>query len=354
MKNKTQREEWKKHVQAENDRRAKVEEDAGRKLEAAMDNPRAKAPPLTEDQRKFLRKRCSAILELNSPADSKVALREIVDSGAYLVAAGNFDEFCVDFLAMAPGESALAYANEREVVENYSGSNAAKLASNDGTVSSDEAVVQKKSSAPKSEAKANDGSTIIKSTLPSEAVLLTDTTPEYWMVRINDGLSKTVGGFIQVGRDLIEAKAKLGHGGFNTMFGPGGLKINQRTAELLMRVARHPAISNPNNYSILPPTLNALNKLSDLPAEGLQKAIDDGKVTPSMTIREARELICKSSIDITPERSAKDDAKKCDRGLKVLGTIVKEAMCWRVDQRERFISESKKLVEALKNEIAPT
>jgi hypothetical protein len=109
--------------------------------------------------------------------------------------------------------------------------------------------------------------------------------------RINAHLTNGVAAWVEAGRELIAAKSKLAHGHFQGLFEPGVLRVDQRTAEMLMRIAENAVLSNSNNYSILPAALNTLHQLSRMPAPSLHRAIKNGKVTSTITIKQAKALV---------------------------------------------------------------
>lgn len=117
------------------------------------------------------------------------------------------------------------------------------------------------------------------------------TTPEGWAKRINRRVGAGLAAFIQAGIELVAAKKALGHGGFGDLFKSGLVEIDQRTAEMLMRVAKHATLANPNNYSILPRSLNSLNKLAALDVTEVEQAIAAGEITPGMTISDAQKFV---------------------------------------------------------------
>ena len=115
-----------------------------------------------------------------------------------------------------------------------------------------------------------------------------------WRIRINSDATSIVQSVQGSGRTLIKAKMSLGHGNFLSLFKDGKLRVVLHTAQLLMKIARNEALSNTNNYAYLPPALNSLSALASLDQRKLQRAIDAGKVTPSMTIADAKDLVKKS------------------------------------------------------------
>jgi hypothetical protein len=183
----------------------------------------------------------------------------------------------------------------------------------------------------------------------SEVALVPDESPDYWVSRINNHVTHGVKALIEAGRDLLAAKSELDHGDFHSMFAPGRLRISQRTAELFMQVASHPALSKPKNYSLLPPTLNALTKLSHLPETTLQAAIDKGKVTPSMTISDARALVAQLDDDGEKQPAPEVDATLCGRRLKVIGRFIEEAKAWPAEHRSRLVKELRDLLDVMES-----
>jgi DNA-directed RNA polymerase subunit RPC12/RpoP len=87
---------------------------------------------------------------------------------------------------------------------------------------------------------------------------------------------------LEVGRLLIEAKAGLVHGEFLAMV-EGELPFGVNTADKLMRIARHPVLSNSEHVHNLPPSWGTLYDLSRLPVPLLQQAISDGRITPELS-----------------------------------------------------------------------
>jgi hypothetical protein len=181
----------------------------------------------------------------------------------------------------------------------------------------------------------------------ASTVLVREDTVDYWISVIKEDYAKTVAAFIKTGRDLIAAKGRLGHGQFASLFDGDRLGFSQRTAELFMQIAEHPFLSNPNNYSILPVTLTALNVLSRLPETELAKARDTKKLNPDMTIVQARSL---STTEASPakEGNVSDEAALCDRSLKGIGRQIENAKEWSSRTRKHFCVEVTRMLDALK------
>ena len=131
-----------------------------------------------------------------------------------------------------------------------------------------------------------------------------DAAQAQWADKINQRLSEGLEALIEAGSDLNKAKTELGHGGFGAMFKLGLVKIDQRTAERLMRVAGNKALSNSTNWSILPRSIQSLDKLAALDAPAIEQAIKAGEITPAMTIADAGDFV-RSKRDAHPKKAPK-------------------------------------------------
>jgi hypothetical protein len=151
--------------------------------------------------------------------------------------------------------------------------------------------------------------------------LLNEQMPAFWASRINEHVSSAVSSLVATGLDFLAAKEKLEHGEFQGLFNPGVLKIDQRTAQKLMNIARHPVLSKTANWSFLPVALNSLAALSRIEEKRLQRAIEKGKVSPGMTIKDAVALVTpRQRVPATPIQhqdaaSAKRPAVNCEPPL---------------------------------------
>ena len=83
------------------------------------------------------------------------------------------------------------------------------------------------------------------------------------------------------GRNLIAAKADVGHGEWLPMLKEIG--INDQVARQLMSIGGNPALSNPSNCLDLPTAARALYELSRLDPEVIEEGIANGDVTPAYT-----------------------------------------------------------------------
>jgi hypothetical protein len=67
--------------------------------------------------------------------------------------------------------------------------------------------------------------------------------------------------------------------------------MNPRVAQMFMRIARHPVISNANSYSHLPPALHSLYELSRLEQDRLEVALESGTVGQTTPLGEVRTIV---------------------------------------------------------------
>lgn len=104
---------------------------------------------------------------------------------------------------------------------------------------------------------------------------------------IKGHLGRAVEGIVSAGRELVEAKAEVAHGEWLPLLEETG--IDQGTARRLMSIGRNPAISNRGNCHDFPAAIRALYELSRMDPDDIDHGIETGRITPDMTIREARE-----------------------------------------------------------------
>jgi hypothetical protein len=113
-----------------------------------------------------------------------------------------------------------------------------------------------------------------------------------YAAEISAAWQKAVVSILKTGRLLIEAKKALGgHGKFTLMI-ERRLPFGERTAEILMELARHPVIANPKFISVLPPswgTLHAIIKLP-VPQDELEMMLLDGTLGPDTSRAEVEDL----------------------------------------------------------------
>jgi len=118
--------------------------------------------------------------------------------------------------------------------------------------------------------------------------------PAYWHSRLRPYVAKGIELCVEMGKLFTEAKEKLGHGKWAT-FVMGlpqiGFTGGERMARYLMRIARNPALTNRNNYSVLPKSTKALIELSNAQPEAIETAVKTKKIRPTMTADDVLEFI---------------------------------------------------------------
>jgi hypothetical protein len=148
-------------------------------------------------------------------------------------------------------------------------------------------------------------------------------TPDEWAAVIKADLGRTVEGFIAAGKHLSEAKASVGHGEWLPMLATIG--IQDRAAQKLMAIGFNPAFANTGNCTYLPKSERALYELSRAPADLIEARIQDGSITPSMTIKDAKDIV-RGGNSPEPEASPKPAPRQrnADRLVKHFQRPLKE------------------------------
>jgi hypothetical protein len=111
-----------------------------------------------------------------------------------------------------------------------------------------------------------------------------------WAKECRDWQRKTVEGFIGLGKTLIKAKADLDHGEW-LPFLRDDLKIHERVAQELMRLARNPRFANTRSSSYLPSSFSALTALSRLSDDDFEAGKASGAINPRTTTKQARLMV---------------------------------------------------------------
>jgi hypothetical protein len=117
-------------------------------------------------------------------------------------------------------------------------------------------------------------------------------TKETYAHEISLAWRKAVDSIFETGRILLEAKEgpyRLNHGAFQAMVRTR-LPFSERTAQMLMRIARHPILSNANHGSLLPPSWRTLYALTKVPDDKLIEHIRDGTINPKLERKDVAAL----------------------------------------------------------------
>jgi len=102
---------------------------------------------------------------------------------------------------------------------------------------------------------------------------------EEWAEKIAASWKETAAGIIRTGQLLNEAKVVLHHGEWQKL----KLPFSRRTAQMLMEIARNPALVKAQNSAHLPPHWTTLHEIAQRPAEEIEADIATGAIHPGMT-----------------------------------------------------------------------
>jgi hypothetical protein len=118
-----------------------------------------------------------------------------------------------------------------------------------------------------------------------------------WIDRINESYqecsatfleyrTKSVEAIVRTGRLLNQCKESVGHGEFGKVIEDKRLKMDERTAQRFMGIARDERLSNPTNLSLLPAVVDTLHKLTKLKGDAFDQAVEAGVINPEMRARD--------------------------------------------------------------------
>ncbi|MBF0583086.1 MAG: DUF3102 domain-containing protein [Magnetococcales bacterium] len=111
-----------------------------------------------------------------------------------------------------------------------------------------------------------------------------------FVARIRAEWRKSLEGILEVGKILVEAKAKLGHGQYMKMI-ENDLPFGYDTANKIKAIAEDKRMLNMELVPYLPPSWYALHKLTRLDDSVFYQAIKDGRIYPGMERKEVDSLI---------------------------------------------------------------
>lgn len=140
------------------------------------------------------------------------------------------------------------------------------------------------------------------------------------------GLRTSLSKAIALGKALLELKERCPHGEFGRHFSDhkepnvDALPFNRRWAQKLMTMAENHVIANASHATHLPADLEAIYELATMTAPALEAAIEEGKVTPTTTRAEAKEL--KREADPEPDRKSRAKVER-DPVSVVIDTFAK-------------------------------
>lgn len=128
-----------------------------------------------------------------------------------------------------------------------------------------------------------------KSTSPNKRADLFNQV-DHFIEEITAAWNKQVAAIIEVGKLLIRAKDELEYGQFTEMIGRR-LPFGERTAQRLMKIAKHPLLSDPTLMSVLPPSWALLHRLTEFPERELQQILADGTIHADIESEEVEALL---------------------------------------------------------------
>ena len=114
----------------------------------------------------------------------------------------------------------------------------------------------------------------------AQVAVRTQRAADDWRRIIADDLGRAAEGIISAGRHLQEAKDEVEHGDWLPLV--KSLRLSERTAQRLMKIAANEVLANPTHGSHLPPSWRTLYELSTLPPRLLEARIIDGTITPEI------------------------------------------------------------------------
>jgi hypothetical protein len=192
--------------------------------------------------------------------------------------------------------------------------------------------------------------TLTESNVPAGTTGSSSQAIDFWVAKISKALGYSAGWLVQTGQQLIEAKKALGHGGWLQLFEPGRLRFSVRTAEMLMKIARHPSMRNSQNLSFLPSSSTTLYELARADERTIQQGIAEGSITPQMSLKEARALVRSPEGVKSVGPGAFDAAKRTE----ILNRrILAETMKWPPQTRTQLADALDSLARRIRAGAAP-
>lgn len=125
-----------------------------------------------------------------------------------------------------------------------------------------------------------------------------------WAEIIKGDLGRAVEGIVSAGRNLIAAKADVQHGEWLPMLAEIG--IGEDMAGRLMRIGRNDALSNSASLRNLPTAVMALYELSRMGPDDIEDGIQHGRITPDMTIKDAKQYATGDARPAPREKTAEE------------------------------------------------
>jgi hypothetical protein len=192
-----------------------------------------------------------------------------------------------------------------------------------------------------------------------------------WIDTIAADRGRSVEGIIAEGQHLREAKDQLDHHG-EWLPLLKILKVGERYAQMLMKIADNKVLANPNHWFVLPRSWRTLHELSTLPREILEAKIGDGTITPEITRKEVAALKGKPAGTRNPRRRdlaesqkpmaaakaatvrqcqlSKTDANQTETAARYYGAAWRLELEERVEELEAELEDARETARARKRE----
>jgi len=113
---------------------------------------------------------------------------------------------------------------------------------------------------------------------------------DFWSGEVRAAVGDVVGATVAVGRAVLAAKAHIGHGNLDGLLGHPDFPLDDRAAQMFLRIARHPILSDETNYADLPHGLVGLYMLSGLDANVVEEGLRTGEIHSAMTLKDTKAL----------------------------------------------------------------
>lgn len=145
-----------------------------------------------------------------------------------------------------------------------------------------------------------------------------DWSPSEAAAHVSEAWQNAVDSIVETGRRLIEAKQRVGHG--NWLPTVEMLPFSERTAQMLIRVAQHPDLANPNHGADLPPSWRTLAVLAQLPPGEIPKRIEAGEITPELDRATAQSRSAASRSLLSRRlKACRPSPRRCTTGRRERG-----------------------------------
>ena len=116
------------------------------------------------------------------------------------------------------------------------------------------------------------------------------TQAETWTFYIPAKIPHAVPGVIELGRVLAEAKTALAPAEYDRLFNERLVPFGRSSANQLIAIASHAVLANPTHAAVLPTAWTILGVLAGIPAELLDPAVREGRLSPTSSRSDAKTL----------------------------------------------------------------